>query len=244
MPDRIFKKSRPVGSRKPGRPPKTPKTESAPLIPVADTDQLMPTATTPTTPATVTAVGQPEAYTGLSQIEHGLVFPTFDPNAYFAQDLFTDSSPLQRTTKTQADEWVQSIEEKRQTLRVAMANFGLNQDVVKTANEGRKLEGLIIDYAITGMNNQTKYVNYQTAGLNKDIAINKWQQTAERLTQGQKTLAGMQSITPLIDQEWEARRQLKVSSISDLKTKVLKGSSQMDARLGQISEALANELQD
>ena len=249
-PKKLINKSRPVGGVKRGRPPKnanpvTPleivDTPSNSSIAVADT----PNAGTPTStarPATSTNTAQ--SFTGLTQVKNTLTFPKFDPNSYFSTDLFSDSSPLTRTTKEQADEMVQSIEEKRQTARVATANIQLNQDVVRAGNEYLKLEGLAIDYATTGVNNETKFVNYQVAGVNKEIALNKLDQAAERLTQGQLTLTGMQSITPLISQEWEARKSLKLSQISSLKIEATKAKEALEPKMMQLSQNFRQELEE
>jgi hypothetical protein len=165
-------------------------------------------------------------------------------NSYFASDLFSDSSSLPRTTKEQADEMISSIEEKRQTIKVVSANIGLNQDVVRAGNEYLKLEGLAIDYATTGVNNESKYIGYQTAEVNRDIAINRFDQAQERLVQGQKTLAGMQSITPLIDDEWAARKSLKQSQISSLKIEATKAKEALEPKLMQLSQNFRQELED
>jgi hypothetical protein len=250
-PHKIINKSRPVGGKKRGRPPKNTKpatpleianTPSNGSIAVADTPKPGTSTSTDARPALVTNTAQ--SFTGLSQVNNTLTFPKFNPNSYFASDLFTDSSPLQRTTKEAADEMVQSIEEKRQTVRVATANIQLNQDVVKTGNEYLKLEGLAIDYATTGVNNETKFVNYQVAGVNKEIALNKFDQSSERLTQGQLTLAGMQSITPLISQEWEARKSLKLSQISSLKIEATKAKEALEPKMTQLSQNFRQELDD
>ncbi len=247
-PKKLITRSRPVGGKKQrGRPPKnaspaTPlegaDTPSNGSIAVADT----PTPGTATRPAIATNTAQ--SFTGLSQVNNTLSFPKFDPNSYFAPDLFTDSSPLTRTTKESADEMVQSIEEKRQTVRVATANIQLNQDIVKAGNEYLKLEGLAIDYATTGVNNETKFVNFQVAGVNKEIALNKFDQATERLTQGQLTLAGMQSITPLISQEWEARKSLKLSQISSLKIEATKAKEALEPKMMQLSQNFRQELEE
>jgi hypothetical protein len=249
-PRKLINKSRPVGGKKPGRPPKN-KTQETP-VQTADTPSNGSVATvdtsksdSPTTtakPALVTKAAQ--SYTGLSQVGNVLSFPKFDPNTYFATDLFTDSSPLERTTKEDADAMVQSIEEKRQTVRVATANIQLNQDIVRGGNEYLKLEGLAIDYATTGVNNETKFVNYQVAGVNKEIAINKFDQASERLTQGQLTLAGMQSVTPLISQEWDARKSLKLSQISSLKIEATKAKEALEPKMMQLSQNFRQELED
>src|SRR4028118_35028 len=127
-PKKLINRSRPVGSRKP---PKASKNEPTPIP--ADWSEAKPstdwnvagiTATNGTsssspstgiTPSTVTSKAQ--SYTGLSQVGNGLSFPKFDPNQYFSTDLFKDTSALERTTKETADDLVQSIEEKRQTVR-------------------------------------------------------------------------------------------------------------------------------
>jgi hypothetical protein len=256
-PKKLINKSRPIGAPpKRGRPPKnsTP-ADSSPAL--ADTTPApAPLATTNTTNGSngksagngsngsVAIKSNAVAYTDLSQVNHGLTFPTFDPNTYFATDLFSDSSSLKETEKEDADKAVESIEKKRHTLRVVGANIALNTDVVKTANDYRKFEGTVIDYATTGVNNQTKYINYQTAEVNRDIAGNRFEQTQERLIQGQKTLAGMQSITPLIDDEWSARRSLKQSQIKSLEVAAIQAKEALEPKLMQISQDFRQELND
>jgi hypothetical protein len=158
-----------------------------------------------------------QPYTGLEQVGNKLTFPRFDPNNYFASGLFSDSSSLQRTTKAKADEMLQSIEEKRHTVAVANANIKLNQDVVRAGNEYQKLEGMAIDYATTGVNNATKFITYQTAQENQQIADVNYQQANERLTQGRAVLSGMRAITPLIVLEWQERKALKESQVASLR---------------------------
>jgi hypothetical protein len=246
-PRKLINKSRPIGAPKRGRPPKNSK-PTTPLE-VADTPDngSIALADTPKqeTPAkTALVTNSAKSFTDLSQVNNTLTFPKFDPNSYFATDLFTDSSSLERITKEDADEMVQSIEEKRQKVRVATANIQLNQDVVKAGNEYLKLEGLAIDYATTGVNNETKFVNYQVAGVNKEIALNKLDQANERLAQGQAVLAGMKSITPLISQEWEARKSLKSSQISSLKIEATKAREALEPRMVQLSQNFKQELED
>lgn len=270
-PKKIINRSRNVGGAKRGRPPKQ-KTEQPPAPPLAPdwetssntSDWVMdgagqssiaPTNGTSSnsngngngngkngiTPSVVASKAQ--SYTDLSQVGNTLKFPTFDPNQYFSTDLFTDSSPLARTTKEDADAMVQSIEEKRQTVRVATANIQLNQDVVKAGNEYQKLEGLAIDYATTGVNNQTKFVSYQLAGVNKEIAINKFDQANERLTQGERVLNGMRSITPLIDSEWQQRKSLKESQINSLKILAVQAKQALEPAITQLSQEFKQELE-
>src|SRR3569832_147909 len=249
-PKKLINKSRPVGSRKP---PKAAKTEPAQLpTDWSESKQITDwnaagvnssnVSSIGTTPSIVTTKAQ--SYTGLTQVGNTLSFPKFDPNQYFSTNLFKDTSSLERTTKEKADEVVQSIEEKRHSVRVATANIQLNQDIVKAGNEYVKLEGLAIDYASTGVINETKFVYYQVAGVNKEIAQNKFDQGNERLTQGQLTLAGMQSLTPLVAQEWEQRRNLKLSQISSLKIEATKAKEALEPKMMQLSQNFRQELEE
>lgn len=205
------------------------------FTPAPNPDRSTSTPTsTPDRPARID-VPAPTQLTGLGAIHHGLNFPVFDANQYFASDLLTDSAPLQRTTKQEADRLVESIGEKRQTLRVAMENIAYNQDVVKAATSYRKLEGMAIDYASVLVNNQTKYIHYQTAGVNQQLANVKLQTAQEKLTQEGKVLSGVRAMSDLIDQEWEARRNVKLSRIADLKQLVLSANAEMEKQVNQLS---------
>lgn len=263
-PRKIINKSRPLGGRPKATTPAsdTPaekktrtrksKTDSASaskekIDPLAVAASLVGLAPATTNGSSVAASNSrtPEkalAYTGLSQVPHGLSFPSFEADSYFAKDLFTNSSPLNETEKEDADKAVESIEKKRQTLRIVGANIALNTDVVKTANDYRKFEGAVIDYATTWVNNEIKFLGYQTAEVNRDIATNRFDQAQERLTQGQKVLAGMQSITPLIDDEWEQRRSLKQSQINSLKVAATQAREALEPKLLQLSQNFREEL--
>lgn len=174
----------------------------------------------------------------LGEVEHGLNYPEFDPNAHFATDLFTDSSPLPRTSKADADEACASIEEKRQTLRIAQSNIALNQDAVTTGVAFQKLVGTVIDYGTAKVNNHTKFIGYQTARTNLETAQVKWSQAQERLYQEQAILDGMVELTPLIREEWEQKKALKQSRIADLKQSVFEASAKLDADVRQLASAV------
>lgn len=174
----------------------------------------------------------------LGAVEHGLNYPEFDPNAHFANDLFTDSSPLPRTSKADADAACTSIEEKRQTLRVAQGNIALNQDVVNTGVAFQKFVGTVIDYSTAKVNNHSKFIHYQTARTNLETAQVKWGQAQERLYQEQAILDGMVEMTPLIREEWEQKKALKHSRIADLKQSVFEASAKLDADVRQLTNAV------
>ena len=174
----------------------------------------------------------------LGEVEHGLNYPEFDPNAHFANDLFTDSSPLQRTSKADADAACHSIEEKRQTLRVAQANIALNQNVASTGVAFQKFVGTVIDYGTAKVNNHTKFIGYRTAQTNLQTAQVKLGQAQERLIQEQVILDGMVELTPLIRQEWEQKKALKSSRIQDLKQSVFEANAKLDGEIRQLASAV------
>ncbi|MBW4489945.1 MAG: hypothetical protein KME12_19355 [Trichocoleus desertorum ATA4-8-CV12] len=173
----------------------------------------------------------------LGEVDHGLNFPEFNPNDHFASDLFSDSSPLPRTSKAEADVACASIEEKRQTLRVAQANIALNQDAAGTGVAFQKFVGTVIDYGTTKVNNHSKFINYQTARTNLDMAQTKWNQAQERLIQEQAVLDGIVEMTPLIREEWEQKKALKASRIADLKQSVFEANAKLDADIRQLTNA-------
>ncbi len=80
--------------------------------------------------------------------------------------------------------------------------------------------------------------------LRKSCTVNKFDQAQERLAQGQKTLAGIQSITPLIDDEWAARRSLKQSQIKSLEVAAIQAKEALEPKLMQISQDFRQELND
>jgi len=254
-PRKIINKSRPLGGKprnstpasgkktSQSKKPKdfTPKEKVDPLA-IATSLVAPSNQTSSTTASNSRTSTKALAYTGLSQVQHGLNIPSFDVNTYFAQDLFSNSSPLQESEKEEIDKEVQSVEKKRQTLRLVGANLALNTDVVKIGTDYRKFEGSVLDYAIAGLNNEIKFINYKTTEVNRDIAINRYDQSQERLTQGEKVLAGMQSITPLIDKEWEARRSLKQSQIKSLEVAAVQAREALEPKLMQLSQNFREEL--
>ncbi|WP_448596626.1 hypothetical protein [Thermoleptolyngbya sp.] len=174
----------------------------------------------------------------LGEVDHGLNYPEFDPNAHFAPDLFTDSSSLSRTSKVEADAACAAIEEKRQTLRIAQSNLFLNQDVASTGLAFQKLVGTAIDYGTAKVNNHAKFIGYQTARTNLETAQVKWSQAQERLCQEQAILDGMVEFTSLIREEWEQKKALKQSRIADLKQSVFEASAKLDADVRQLASAV------
>lgn len=154
----------------------------------------------------------------------------FNPDDYLAKDLFSDSSILPRVTKVDADKAIQSISEKRETLRLIGANLQLNTDVYKTGSLSEKMNQANIVYQTDGINTQAKIVDFQKAGVNLQIAQSKLYQTQEKLTHQNIELQGLKSETPLRQAYWKAKLSLIESRIAQVEL----AKFQLDAKIGAI----------
>ncbi|MBD2667385.1 hypothetical protein [Richelia sinica] len=154
----------------------------------------------------------------------------FNPDDYLAKDLFSDSSNLPRVTKVDADKAIQSISEKRETLRLIGANLQLNTDVYKTGSLSEKMNQANIVYQTDGINTQAKIVDFQKAGVNLQIAQSKLYQTQEKLTHQNIELQGLKSETPLRQAYWKAKLSLIESRIAQVEL----AKFQLDAKIGAI----------
>lgn len=143
----------------------------------------------------------------------GVTLPTFEPNQYLANDLFTDSSQLPQTTKQAADSLVQSISEKRETLRVVSANLQLNTDVFKTASLSEKMSQAAIGYSTDRINTEAKLLGLESAKVNLQIADSKLSQTREKLNHETITLEGLRDETEQRRRFWQAKYELAETRI-------------------------------
>jgi hypothetical protein len=159
---------------------------------------------------------------------------TFDPASYTASNLFADSSSLPRTSKQAADQAIQSISEKRETLRLFGANLQLNTDAYKVGSLSEKMNQASITYQSDGVTTQAKMVGFEVANVNLQIAQSKLGQTQEKLNHQNIELVGLQSETPLRQRYWEAKLSLIESRISQVEL----AKFTLDAKIGAIeSEA-------
>ncbi|BAY80530.1 hypothetical protein NIES25_70180 (plasmid) [Nostoc linckia NIES-25] len=180
----------------------------------------------------------PTGHTSREVKEHqafgGLELPTFEPKEYLAGDLFSDSSTLPRTDKATADAAVNSIEEKRQTLRLVSANLDLNTDVLKTGVKSQKMTQSAIDYGIAKVGTDTKLVQFDNAKVSYEIALTKLDQTSEKLAHERVTLEGLRNETDQRKRFWQEKYQLGESRIKQVEL----AKYQLDAKIGAIdSEA-------
>ncbi|MTJ10689.1 hypothetical protein [Anabaena sp. UHCC 0204] len=159
---------------------------------------------------------------------------TFDPSSYVATNLFSDTSTLPRTTRVDADKAIQSISEKRETLRLVGANLQLNTDAYKVGSLSEKMNQANITYQSDGINTQAKIVGFENASVNLLIAQSKLGQTQEKLAHQNIELEGLQAETPLRKLYWTAKLSLIESRISQVEL----AKFQLDAKIGAIeSEA-------
>mgnify|MGYP001795648137 FL=1 len=151
-----------------------------------------------------------------------------------ANDLFSVSSSLPRTTKAKADEFIQAIEEQRQTARVAKANIQLNRDVTQAATEYKGLEADVIKYATANQKVETEGYKFQQAVTDTSIQIEKLSQLEERLQQEKIATDGTKKLTPHIREQWEQREQLEKSKSEALKTQVLQADQKLNEQLDKL----------
>ena len=172
----------------------------------------------PTTPINPSPVGSPQA------------IATFNPSSYTASDLFSDSSTLPRTSKQAADQAIQAISEKRETLRLIGANLALNTDCFKVGSLNEKMSQASITYQIDGVNTQSKMVALEGANVNLLIAQSKLNQVQEKLNHQNIELVGLQQETPLRQRYWEAKLSLIESRISQVEL----AKFTLDSKIGAI----------
>jgi hypothetical protein len=155
---------------------------------------------------------------------------TFSPSDYTALDLFSDSSSLPRISKQDADKAIQSISEKRETLRLIGANLQLNTDAYKVGSLSEKTNQAAIGYQIDGINTQSKMVALESANVNLQIAHSKLNQTQEKLNHQNIELHGLQGETPLRQRYWEAKLSLIESRISQVEL----AKFTLDSKIGSL----------
>ncbi|MFO5494721.1 MAG: hypothetical protein ACLBM6_19795 [Cuspidothrix sp.] len=163
---------------------------------------------------------------------------TFTPSDYTALDLFSDSSTLPKTSKQAADQAIQAISEKRETLRLIGANLALNTDCFKVGSLNEKMTQASITYQIDGVNTQSKMVALEGANVNLQIAGSKLNQTLEKLNHQNIELAGLQDETPLRQRYWEAKLSLIESRISQVEL----AKFTLDSKIGSL-EAEADHIE-
>ena len=184
---------------------------------VGSPQEQQPTTTINPTPVGSNSVGSPQ-------------IATFNPTSYTATNLFADSSSLPRTSKQAADQAIQAISEKRESLRVIGANLSLNIDCFKVGSLSEKTNQAAIGYQIDGINTQSKMVALEGANVNLQIAQSKLGQTQEKLNHQNIELVGLQSETPLRQRYWEAKLSLIESRISQVEL----AKFTLDSKIGSL----------
>lgn len=186
--------------------------EALPVTPQQPTIPINPS------PVGSNTVGSPQAIS------------TFTPSDYVASNLFSDSSTLPRTSKQAADQVIQAISEKRETLRLIGANLQLNTDCFKVGSLNEKMNQASITYQIDGTNTQSKMVALEGANVNLLIAQSKLNQVQEKLNHQNIELVGLQGETPLRQRYWEAKLSLIESRISQVEL----AKFTLDSKIGMI----------
>ena len=193
------------------------------------TDNLREVSDIPVSPITANPIGS-------NQVPQAQSISAFDPASYTASNLFADTSTLPRTSKQAADQAIQSISEKRETLRLVGANLQLNTDAYKVGSLGEKMNQANITYQSDGINTQAKMIGFEIANVNLQIAGSKLGQTQEKLVHQNIELSGLQSETPLRQRYWEAKLSLIESRISQVEL----AKFTLDSKIGAIEAEVEN----
>lgn len=154
----------------------------------------------------------------------------FNPTDYLASSLFADTSTLPRITRIEADKTIQSISEKRETLRLVSANLQLNTDVYKAGSLSEKMSQASITWQTDRIGTDTKLVGLETAKVNYQIAGVKLGQTGVKLDHENVTLAGLTAETEQRKRFWSAKFELAETRIRG----IIQAQYSLDAKIGAI----------
>jgi len=156
--------------------------------------------------------------------------PTFNPSQFIANNLFADSSTLPKTTKVEADKAIQSIQEKRETLRIVGTNLQLNTDALKVGSLSEKMSQAAIDYSSSKIGTDIKLINLEAQKVNYAIAGSKLGQVGEKLNHENITLEGLKLETDQRRRFWAEKYNLGESRIAQVQL----AKYQLDAKIGAI----------
>lgn len=156
--------------------------------------------------------------------------PSFDPASYIAGDLLSDSSSLPRMAAKDADNLINAIGEKRQSLRVIGENLRLNADAFKVGSLAEKMNQARLIYQADAIDSQSKMVGIELANSRLAIANSKLNQSNEKLNHQNIELEGLKAETPQRQAYWTAKLALIESRIMQVEN----AKFSLDAKIGLI----------
>ena len=190
--------------------PTTKKSKLAEAQQLLETVELKPTSVAPKQPAQTISI------------------PSFDPASYLAGDLLSDSSNLPKMASKDADNLINAIGEKRQSLRVIGENLRLNADAFKVGSLAEKMNQARLIYQADGIDSQSKMVGIELANSRLAIAGSKLNQSNEKLVHQNIELEGLRQETPLRQAYWTAKLALIESRIMQVEN----AKFTLDAKIG------------
>lgn len=164
------------------------------------------------------------------QTAQTISIPSFDPASYIAGDLLSDSSSLPRMAAKDADNLINAIGEKRQSLRVIGENLKLNADAFKVGSLNEKMNQARLVYQADAIDSQSKMVGIELANSRLNIANSKLNQSNEKLNHQNIELDGLKAETPLRQAYWTAKLALIESRIMQVEN----AKFTLDAKIGLI----------
>ncbi|MBD2571376.1 hypothetical protein [Anabaena lutea] len=162
----------------------------------------------------------------------------FNPSDYLASNLFADTSTLPRTSKVEADKAIQSISEKRETLRLVSANLSLNTDAYKAGSLSEKMSQASITWQTDRIGTDTKLVGLENAKVLYQTATVKLAQTGVKLEHENVTLGGLTAETEQRQRFWAAKYELAETRIRG----IIQAQYSLDQKIGSI-EAEAESIE-
>lgn len=189
-------------------------------------DNSAPLTTTPAQTGAMTPVeptqGAAIAYARDAQARFGqptdLRLP--DSGQYIPSDYTTDSSSLQRTTDGEAEEALQGIREKKNTVAVITENLQLANSLMKT----KPIIGQTLQTVAKGA---TEFEKVTSELLRHEQALESGATEQVKLVQKRAEREGLESLTGLIQARFEAERakaQARITRIEASTAKLLERS--------------------
>lgn len=173
-----------------------------------------------------------------ASIAHGVPIHKFDLAGAISGSLYSSESTIPEMGIVEATEHQMKIARQSNALGVGIAKTQRDRKALKLANELRLLEGDAITYHTTGIQNATKGIHNQIADREYHTSVFKLAEKDALLEQQQITTGAVQTLTPLIAEEWRlliAQQQQKNES---LKVDLERGQADMDIKRIQMEAKL------
>ncbi len=177
-------------------------------------------------------------YLTADNVPHGVAIPQFELNGAIPSDLYSASSSIPELGVREAKQAQIKIAKQENALDVAIANAKLGRKAVKLAIELENLKGDAVDLHTARINTGTKVVKSISADTDYQIESSKLEQKEAQLEQQQIATAGTQSLTPLVREEWELRKEQKSVANDALRVDIERARADVDVKRIEVENRL------